>query len=214
MFNLHDSLEPSRIFVQNFNTNCPGPWAIPYCEIALWVLVKQLGLRYSLPDLAKKQYVTRIYNPSQSHYRLVWDSTAEIPTIFHHWSSTVIIPSVACCVLKALSSFHTCWQCSLPDILSCWWNTVLASMVDRESWASGERVLSSKASLHCHHHHHLHYHHHHSWGMSLHAPAINSFGKKGLPEKLRNANHIPVGQIKRGQCSLFRRSKARFREFW
>ena len=28
VFNLHDPLEPLRIFVQNFNTNCASPWAI------------------------------------------------------------------------------------------------------------------------------------------------------------------------------------------
>ena len=30
--NLHNPLEPLRIFAQNFNTNCPSPWAIMRCK--------------------------------------------------------------------------------------------------------------------------------------------------------------------------------------
>ena len=32
VFNLHDPLEPLRIFVQNFNSNCPSPWATGWCK--------------------------------------------------------------------------------------------------------------------------------------------------------------------------------------
>jgi len=31
-FNLHDHIEPLRIPVQSFNTNCPSPYTIRWCK--------------------------------------------------------------------------------------------------------------------------------------------------------------------------------------